>query len=81
MSPSRITSYNVCYTKLLRINGDPEPEPPRYAASFINDYLTATFLFGGVCAAYINVQNGGMGQEVDMAQVEAFARVLDDQWT
>lgn len=64
----------------MSINGDPEPEPPRYAASFVNDYLTATFLFGGICAAYVNVLNGGMGQEVDMAQVEAFARVLDDQW-
>jgi crotonobetainyl-CoA:carnitine CoA-transferase CaiB-like acyl-CoA transferase len=35
----------------------------------------------GITAAYANVLRGGQGQVVDIAQVEAQARVLDDAWT
>ncbi len=63
------------------LNGFPEPSPPTFAASFYNDYLTAMFTALGITAAYANVLKGGMGQVVDVAQVEAQARVLDDAWT
>ncbi|HLO26873.1 MAG TPA: CoA transferase [Geobacteraceae bacterium] len=63
------------------LNGFPEPSPPTFAASFYNDYLTAMFTAFGITAAYANVLRGGQGQVVDIAQVEAQARVLDDAWT
>jgi crotonobetainyl-CoA:carnitine CoA-transferase CaiB-like acyl-CoA transferase len=63
------------------LNGSPEPSPPTFAASFYNDYLTAMYTALGIVAAYTNVLNGGVGQVVDVAQVEAQARVLDDAWT
>ncbi|HBA89676.1 MAG TPA: CoA transferase [Geobacter sp.] len=63
------------------LNGFPEPSPPTFAAAFYNDYLTAMFTALGIAAAYANVLKGGMGQVVDIAQVEAQARVLDDAWT
>jgi len=37
--------------------------------------------FGGICAAYVNVLKGRGGQSLDTAQVEAGARVFDDQWS
>lgn len=63
------------------LNGFPEPSPPTFAASFINDYLTALFTAFGISAAYANVLRGGKGQVVDIAQVETQARILDDAWT
>lgn len=54
--------------------------PPIYGQPFLNDYLTGVYAFGACLAGYINVLNGGMGQEIDLAQVETQARNLDDHW-
>jgi len=54
--------------------------PPIYGQPFLNDYLTGVYGFGTCLAGYINVLNGGMGQEIDLAQVETQARNLDDHW-
>lgn len=54
--------------------------PPMYGQPFPNDYLTGVYAFGACCAGYIHVLNGGMGQEIDLAQVETQARNLDDHW-
>lgn len=63
------------------INGFPEPGPPHFAASFVNDFLTALFNCSGILAAYINVLKGGKGQVIDVAQCEAQSRVLDDAFS
>lgn len=55
--------------------------PPIYGSPFPNDYLTAVYAFGAILAGYINVLQGGKGQEIDLAQVETSARNLDDHWT
>lgn len=62
----------------MYINGQKEPGPPHYSASFSCDFLTALFVSTGVLAAYSNVLKGGMGQVLDIAQIETQARVLDD---
>ncbi|HHW42727.1 MAG TPA: CoA transferase [Desulfotomaculum sp.] len=62
----------------MYINGFPEPMPPGHAASFINDYLTALFCANGVLMAYIDAQRTGRGQVVDVAQIEAMSKVLND---
>ncbi len=54
--------------------------PPIYGQPFLNDYLTSVYAWGAMMAGYINVLNGGMGQEIDIAQVETQARNLDDHW-
>lgn len=63
------------------LNGFPEPRPPQYAASFINDYVAALFAVNGILTAYINAQRTGKGQVVEIAQVEAMARILDDAFS
>lgn len=62
----------------MNINGFPEPMPPGYASSFINDYLSAIFTVSGVLMAYIHAQKTGEGQAIDIAQVEAMSKVLND---
>lgn len=52
--------------------------PPIYGAPFPNDYLTGVYAFGACLAGYVHVLKGGMGQEIDLSQVEAQARNLDD---
>ena len=54
--------------------------PPIYGQPFLNDYLSGVYGFGACMAGYINVLNGGMGQEIDIAQVETQSRNLDDHW-
>ncbi len=61
-----------------QINGFPEPGPPHFAATFINDFMTAMFNCTGILSAYINVLKGGSGQVVDVSQCEAQSRVIDD---
>lgn len=68
-----------CEGGLANMIGFPDG-PPVYAQPFVNDYLTATYAFGAICAAYIHVLKGGKGQEIDVAQVETSARNLDDHW-
>lgn len=60
------------------INGFPEPMPPSHAAVFINDYITAMFCFSGVLMAYMHAQKTGRGQAIDIAQVEAMSKCLND---
>lgn len=62
----------------MYINGFPEPNPPGYGSSFINDYLSAMFCLSGVLMAYINAQKTGQGQVVDVAQVECMSKCLND---
>lgn len=60
------------------INGEPEPARPAIVKPWFNDYLSAFVAAYGVLAAYINAQKTGKGQEVDVAQFEACARILAD---
>ncbi|MFK5952604.1 MAG: CoA transferase [Desulfobacterium sp.] len=62
----------------MYINGFPEPSPPGYASSFMNDYLSAMFCVNGVVMAYHNAQKTGKGQVVDVAQVECMSKCLND---
>ncbi len=62
----------------MYINGFPEPSPPGYGASFINDYLSAMFCVNGVVMAYHNARNTGTGQVVDVAQIECMSKCLND---
>lgn len=60
------------------VNGFPEPSPPSHAATFINDYMTAMFAVNGILMAYLHAQKTGRGQAVDIAQIEAMSKVLND---
>lgn len=62
----------------MYINGFPEPAPPGYGSSFINDYLSAMFCVNGVVMAYHNAQKTGRGQVVDVAQIECMSKCLND---
>lgn len=62
----------------MYINGFPDPMPPGYGASFINDYLSAMFCVSGVLMAYHNAQKTGKGQVVDVAQIECMSKCLND---
>jgi crotonobetainyl-CoA:carnitine CoA-transferase CaiB-like acyl-CoA transferase len=62
----------------MYINGFPEPMPPGYGSSFMNDYLSAMFCTVGILMAYTNAQKTGKGQVVDVAQVECMSKVLND---
>jgi crotonobetainyl-CoA:carnitine CoA-transferase CaiB-like acyl-CoA transferase len=68
-----------CEGGLANMVGFPDG-PPIYGNPFLNDYLTSVYAWGAMMAGYINVKNGGMGQEIDLAQVETQARNLDDHW-
>ncbi|WP_027718069.1 CaiB/BaiF CoA transferase family protein [Desulfovirgula thermocuniculi] len=65
----------------MYLNGFPEPMPPMLAPSFVNDYITTMFMACGVLMAYINAQKTGKGQVVDIAQVEAMSKCLNDAFT
>lgn len=65
----------------MLLNGFPEPRPPQYVASFINDYIAALIAANGITAAYVHAMKTGQGQVVEVAQVEAMARVLDDAFS
>ncbi len=63
------------------INGNPEPEPPMIIKPWFNDYLSSYVAAVGVLSAYIHAQKTGKGQEVDVAQFEACAKLLADTVT
>jgi crotonobetainyl-CoA:carnitine CoA-transferase CaiB-like acyl-CoA transferase len=65
----------------MYLNGFPEPMPPMLAPSFVNDYITTMFMTCGALMAYINAQKTGKGQIVDVAQVEAMSKCLNDAFT
>lgn len=65
----------------MYLNGFADPQPVLMAATFINDYITATFAAFGIVTAYVNVQKTGQGQVIDVSQAEAGARVLDDNFS
>jgi len=52
--------------------------PPSHAATFINDYMTAMFAVNGILMGYIHAQKTGQGQAIDVAQIEAMSKVLND---
>jgi crotonobetainyl-CoA:carnitine CoA-transferase CaiB-like acyl-CoA transferase len=62
------------------LNGFAEPQPVLQTAGFINDYITAMFAAFGIVSAYVNAQNTGKGQVIDVTQIEAGARILDDNF-
>ncbi|WP_042338363.1 CaiB/BaiF CoA transferase family protein [Desulfosporosinus youngiae] len=62
----------------MYLNGFPEPSPPSHAATFINDYLTAMFTVNGILMAYTHAQKTGQGQAIDIAQIEAMSKCLND---
>ena len=62
----------------MYLNGMPDPSPPGYGASFVNDYLSAMFCVNGVMMAYHNAQKTGKGQVVDVAQIECMSKCLND---
>ncbi len=60
------------------INGEPEPAAPGLVKPWFNDYLSSYVAAVGILVAYINAQKTGKGQEVDVAQFEACAKLLAD---
>lgn len=60
------------------LNGFPEPMPPTFGASFINDYITGLFAAFGVVSAWHHAKETGVGQVIDIAQVECMSRCLND---
>jgi crotonobetainyl-CoA:carnitine CoA-transferase CaiB-like acyl-CoA transferase len=60
------------------INGNPEPAPPAIVKPWFNDYLSSYVAAFGILSAYINAEKTGKGQEVDLAQFEACAKLLAD---
>lgn len=60
------------------VNGFPEPMPPSHASSFINDYLTAVFCVNGILMAFRHAEKTGLGQAVDVAQIESMSKILND---
>ena len=68
-----------CEGGLANMVGFPDG-PPIYANPFLNDYLAGMYTAFASLTGYINVRNGGMGQEIDIAQAEAQSRNLDDHY-
>lgn len=74
-------SYDMigqAYGGYAYINGDPEPAAPAIVKPWFNDYLSSYVAAFGILSAYIHAQNAGKGQEVDVAQFEACAKLLAD---
>lgn len=74
-------SYDMigqAYGGYMYINGNPEPEPPMIVKPWFNDYLSSYTAVTGILAAYVHAQKTGKGQEVDVAQFEACAKLLGD---
>ncbi len=65
----------------MYLNGFPEPMPPILARTMICDYVTALFCTFGVLAAYTYAQKTGKGQSIDVTQIEAMGRCLNDVFT
>lgn len=61
----------------MNLNGFPDG-PPIYGSVFVNDYITAYVAAGGILMAYISAKETGKGQVIDVAQVEAMSKGLND---
>ena len=61
----------------MHLNGYPD-RPPSLGAMFVNDYISAMFCVSGILVAYINAQQTGKGQAVDVSQAECASKCLGD---
>lgn len=61
----------------MHLNGYPD-RPPSLGAMFVNDYVSAMFCVSGILVAYINAQQTGKGQAVDVSQSECMSKCLGD---
>jgi len=57
------------------INGFPEPNPPTRAVPYTCDYVTALNASWAALAAYIRVQQTGVGESIDIAQFEMMTKI------
>ncbi len=64
----------------MTLVGEPEPNPPTYGASYINDYLSATYATIGILMAYYHAQKTGKGQSIDVTQIESMSKCLNDSF-
>lgn len=62
------------------LQGWPDREP-YYAQQYVGDYLSGLFAVNGILMAYMNAQNTGKGQIIDVSLVEGWMRVMDDNFT
>lgn len=77
-------SYDMigqAFSGFMHLNGDPEPAMPALTKPWTSDYISGLHCLFGVLAAYFNVLKTGKGQVVDVAQFEANARILTDNFT
>lgn len=58
-----------------------EDRPPIAVKPSLNDYVTGLFAMFGMLIAYISARDTGKGQVVDVAQFEAQARIMRDNFT
>ena len=65
------------YGGFTHLAGDPDG-PPTRLEPYSADYITATFVALGALMGYINAQEKGEGQVVDVAQFESVARIMAD---
>lgn len=71
-------SYDMigqAFSGYAMLNGDCD-QPPMLTKPALNDYTTSLFALFGVLAAYINAQNTGRGQVVDISQFESQAKIM-----
>ncbi len=61
----------------MHLNGYAD-RPPSLGAMFVNDYVSAMFAVSGILVAYINAQQTGQGQAVDVSQSECMSKCLGD---
>lgn len=61
----------------MHLNGYPD-RAPSLGAMFVNDYVSAMFCVSGILIAYINAQQTGVGQAVDVSQAECMSKCLGD---
>lgn len=61
----------------MNLNGFPDG-PPIYGSVFINDYITAYQATYGILMAYISAKATDKGQVIDVAQIEAMSKGLND---
>lgn len=76
-------SYDMigqAYSGFMHLNGELEPSMPALAKPWTSDYISGLHCLFGVLAAYMSVQKTGKGQVVDVAQYEANARILADNF-
>ena len=66
----RITSYNVCYTKLLRLNGNDGAGPVPIGLAVV-DLLSGAHLAQGILACLYRKVSTGKGGRVEVSMLES----------